>query len=78
MAITQPSNLVVWRVVFILALFAPRDRYLLAEIKPQAQRAVRGGTADGGESLAELADIYLAFAAWPDDSQRAQERERGS
>ena len=28
--------------VFILALFAPRDRYLLAEIKPQARRVVRG------------------------------------
>ena len=37
-----------------------------------------GGTADGGESLAELADIYLAFAARPDDSQRAEkEGERG-
>ena len=72
----QSRNLVVWRLDFHpRAVRAAGQVFIGGNKTPGAAGGAWQRAADGGESSAELADIYLAFAASPDDSRRAQERE---
>ena len=69
----QSRNLVVWRLDFHPRAVRAAGQVFIGGNKTPG--AAGGAWRRAGESSAELADIYLAFAASPDDSRRAQERE---